>query len=325
MIAAAACLVAGCNDTAPTAPAPRAALPSVTIGGYLVPKFPSPSEQFNYAKSWFADPGEKRAALDAVALLYPVARMEKGHAALELAYTRLGGDYRMASRRRCLETIAEYNDILQEYEDLPEIRAKAHWYIGWIYCDLINETASGIESYRKVVEEYPDVRTVPAPPVPWVSIVYPADLEADRPATNTAPHYWAGIALVEIIRYSRDLDAVWDAFETLWKNYRAAPATGRALKLLLTRPVLGEKAKLFASEYLAGENVSPHLSKDIRMAMVKYGKSCKSGNDGKNGNTGNILNSRHSGNTDNFRNTGNTGNTGNAGNTGSTGEVKSGN
>ena len=100
-------VVAGCDEAPPTFQVREPALQVRTINGHAVPAFPTPEEQLAYTRSSFADLNEKRAALEAVALLFPDAEEPGGEAALELAYLRLGPDYawellRLATRPRDL-------------------------------------------------------------------------------------------------------------------------------------------------------------------------------------------------------------------------------
>lgn len=257
----------GCKDTSPPLITARKILPSTLINGFQVPVFPSPDEQLNYTQSWFDSQDEKKAALLAVTLLFPDAREQRGAAALDLSSLRLGQDYRLAAPAACLEAIQNYREIIEEFQDRPEICAKACWYMGWIFCDLLKDKKKGIEMYQIVVSRYPEIKMDMAPAIPWITIVAPADY-TDMQSRYTTNQFWADIALVEIIRHAEEIHTVRKAFSLLWTDHRNSLNIGIALRVLLQRQDLRQEVIPFAQEYLLEKTTNPPLQNDIRSALA---------------------------------------------------------
>jgi len=257
----------GCREPSTPQINARQTLLTHSVNGFQVPIFPSAEEQFNYTNSWFEKREEKKAALAAVSQFFPKALEQRGAAALELTYMELGRDYRQATPEDCRKAIENYRKIITRFHTLPEICAKAYWYMGWIYCDLLKEKEKGLEMYRLVVAHYPHIRRNLTPPVPWVTFITPTDTNPP-PAQENANPLWADLARIEIIRYSDTADAARRAFFGLRQGNGNQQMVGIALKLLLHRQDLGREAVPFAEEYLQKPLPNPALQKDIRQLLA---------------------------------------------------------
>ncbi len=258
----------GCGSKPAFLPIPKTELPTISFNGFYIPKFPTAQGQLNFAKSWFEDGNEKKATLLIVSELFPRARLQCGNAALALAYTNLGEDYRFASRDNFLKAIAEYQKILDQYRDQPVILAKAHWYLGWIHCQLLGEKQKGLVHFRIIAFQYPGVTMELSSPVPWVSLVYPQDPAKERLDTRISKKHWAGIALLEIIRNAPPDEAIM-AFDALWQGYKNSVETGFALKLMLENPLLAEYSRSHVPVFLAQSIANPYLAKEIQTLAGK--------------------------------------------------------
>ncbi len=244
-------------------------MPSVVIHGFSVPVFPSADEQLNYARSWFEEIGEKKAALSAVNRLYPDARTQWGEASLDLAYLELGNDYRLADRQACLNALKRYRNIITNFASLPQIGVKARWYSGWIYCDLLKEIDLGLEQFRLIARAYPKIKMSPALSAPWINLAYPMDPKNDSSVYGKSNHHWAGIALVEIIRHAPEDNTAFQAFEKIRKNYWDDLAAGFALRLMLNRPDLYPRLIPFMDKFLKENRSNAFLDSDIRSLAAR--------------------------------------------------------
>jgi hypothetical protein len=260
-------ILTGCDNSSTPLVAARKTLPTTIISGFQIPVFSSPDEQLNYTQSWFDSQDEKKASLLAVARLFPDATGQRAAAALDLSYQLLGQDYRLAASEICLEAIKNYREIIEEFQDLPEICAKAYWYMGWIFCDLLKDKKQGIEMYQIVVIHYPEMKLNRSPAVPWITIVAPID-NTDNQSHSTTSQFWADIALVEIIRNAEETDTVRKAFSHLWAGHRNSQNIGVALRLLLQRQDLDQETIPFAQEYLQEKTANPSLQNDVRDAVA---------------------------------------------------------
>jgi hypothetical protein len=210
-------VIAGCDGRSSVDAAAVEEHAPIVIDGIAVPVFATAEEQLNYTRSWFAEKDRKRAALKAFIALYPRKRELCGLASLELAYMRLGDDYRFAHEDGYFDALASYNDILAEYVDFPGIMAKALWYTGWISTDLLYDRQAGLAAYRRLVREYPHEHVLLLPAAPWVSLIYPGDAQGDS-ATDIRPgSTWAALALMEIIKHADTSDVAWETFVRLWR------------------------------------------------------------------------------------------------------------
>ena len=157
-----------------------------------------------------------------------------------------------------------------QYSDLPFICAKAHWYMGWIYADLLQQKKKSIFHYQTVVDHYPDVTKKLEPPVPWVSFVVPQLVDKPQTIYQRPAYFWRSMALLEIIRNSDDDDKKWDAFSKLWAYDRMGPATSHALRHLMRgSPALVQKAADYARLNLEARLFSPHVAAEIRQILSR--------------------------------------------------------
>ncbi len=257
-----------CGSEPAFLPIPRAELPTISFNGFDLPKFPTAQGQLNFAKSWFEDGNEKKAALLIVSKLFPRARLQCGNADLALAYMNLGEDYRFASRSDFLKAITDYRKLLDQYRNQPGILAKAHWYLGWIHCELLGEKQKGLVHFKIIVTQYPGATMELSSPVPWVSLVYPLDPAKEKSDTGISKKHWAGIALLEIIRNAPPDEAIM-AFDALWQGYKNSVETGFALKLMLEKPLLAEHSRSHVPAFLAQNIATPYLAKEIQTLAGK--------------------------------------------------------
>ena len=222
-----------------------------------------------YARTWFDDYKEKQAALEMLIERFPEAKTVRAEAELELAYLALGVDYRFVDSTACRRAIEKYQRIAAQYAELPLICAKAHWYLGWIYVDLLHLKREGLVHYQTIVAQYPEATLNMKPPVPWAGLVLPQAI--DRPmAVYEYPSYkWSSFALLEIIRNGQREDEKWSAFEKLWSRDRSSPAMGYAFRALLyDSPSLARKAAQRAKVYLEAQLFSPPLADEVRVALA---------------------------------------------------------
>jgi hypothetical protein len=259
-------VLVGCsNDTSYRYP-DKTELETQSYHGFEIPIFPTAEGQLNYARSGFPNPDEKRAALDFVAQQFPENSAQCGAAALNLVYMNLEPDYRFALHLDYQNAIAGYKKVINSFADQPRVLAKAHWYIGWIYCDLLGQPEKGLPYYRHIVAHYPDLEMGISSPVPWVSLVYSSPVNGTHPQKATVKKHWAGLSLLEIIRHTVDAREKKRAFGTLWKKYRHSVATGFAIRMLLRQQNEAQLVKPYAAPYLALGVANPYLSREIAAA-----------------------------------------------------------
>ena len=263
-------LLNSCSNEPTSLSFPKSKLPVILFQGYKIPQFPTARGQLNYAKSGFANPEEKKAALQILFKIFPKAKLQCGNAALYLAYINLGYDYRFANRQDYMNAIAAYHDVIINFKAHPEILVKAYWYLGWIHCDLLKEKKLGIPYFWHIVRTWPDIRMGISSPVPWVSLVYPSTIKGDQPAKNSTNKQWAGIALLEIIRHASGKTEMFNAFDILWKNYRNTVPTGLAIKLLLCDERYAQKALPYIEQYLALNVANKYLAREIKENAKEY-------------------------------------------------------
>jgi len=259
-------LVSGCGSDTPDMSLHESDQPVVVFNGFSLPKFPTARGQLNYARSGFTTQEKKKAAFEFVLRHFPLDRAECGEAVLNLAYMNFGFDYRFALLQDYHNAIEEYKTIIKYYADQPEVMAKAYWYLGWIYCELLDQKENGIFYFWRIVSEYPQVHRGISSPVPWVSLVYPEKPSEFKPRKEKIVSKWAGIALLEIIRHSDETDDVLNAFDRLWEEYRKSISTGLAIKLLLADKQYLQKVKPYVHEYLALNIANVYLAKELTSA-----------------------------------------------------------
>ena len=260
----------GCSDEPTSLSFPKSELPVISFQGFKIPQFPTAQGQLNYAKSGFANPEEKKAALEILFKIFPEAGLERGNAALYLAYMNLGYDYRFATRQDYATAITAYHDVIENFKEYPQILVTAYWYLGWIHCDLLKQKKLGISFFWHIVKIYPDIETGIYSPVPWVSLVYPLTLKGDQPIKPTANKQWASLSLLEIIRHASKKNEVFNAFDILWKDYQDTVSTGLAIKLLLCNEKYAQKAIPHIEKYLALNIANRYLAKEIKDNARQY-------------------------------------------------------
>ncbi len=205
---------------------------TIVFGGYRIPVFDSAEKQLEYARSFFADTDEQKAALKAVRNLFPNARKEIAEALVDLIYFGLGDDYRLSTRKLCEITIKRLNRFIREYPDVPGACAKAQWYIGWIYVDLLRNPEEGLAAYRKVVTRYPDEVFYISSPHENALFKYPENGNSGEKVGER--HWWGALALLEIYRHTVDFDRKLDILSELMSKYPSDLSTGYALLDLLS-------------------------------------------------------------------------------------------
>jgi len=263
-------LSSSCSEEPTSLSLPDSELPIISFQGFKIPQFPTARGQLNYAKSGFAHPEEKKAALEILFHIFPEARLECGNAALYLAYMNLGYDYRFATSRNYANALKAYHDVIKNFKEYPQILVKAYWYLGWIHCDLLKESDAGLPYFWHIVKTWPDSEMGISSPVPWVSLVYPLTVKGDQPISNHTNKQWAGLALLEIIRHASNRIEVFDAFDILWDKYRNTVSTGLAIKLLLCDEKHARKVLPYADKYVALNIANLYLAKEIEDHAKKY-------------------------------------------------------
>jgi len=259
-----------CSDESTSFSFPTSELQIISFQGFKIPQFPTAQGQLNFAKSGFANPEEKKAALEILFTLFPEAKLQCGNAALDLAYMNFGYDYRFADRSDYDNAIAAYHDVIKNFNTYPQILVKAYWYLGWIHCDLLDEKKLGIPYFWHIVQTYPDIEMGISSPVPWVSLVYPLTAMGDQPVKQSTNKQWASLALLEIIRHSSDRIEIYNAFDILWKDYRKTVSTGLAIKLLLCNKKYAQKALPYIEQYLALNIANRYLAREIEDNAKQY-------------------------------------------------------
>lgn len=178
--------------------------PRRSFNGYKIPIFDSGKQQLAYAQTGFDSKAEQLAALKAVPELFPASRLESGLASLEITYLTLGDDYRLTSTNDCERALTQYLRLVSKYSDIPEIAAKAQWYMGWIISDLLNKPEEGSAHYLQLLQIYPDTRINLRSPPPWISIFDRDDTKVHTPFIPKSTLSWAELALLELIRHSKN-------------------------------------------------------------------------------------------------------------------------
>ncbi len=220
----------------------------VVVDGYRIPVFHDAEEQLEYARSFITRNEEQKAALEAVKVLFPHARKEVAESLLDLIYFDLGGDYRLASRVQCQKAVKRLEDLIHSYRDVFRACARAQWYIGWIYTDLLKDRAKGLEAYYAVFSKYPDE-------VFYISSPFDSSLfnhrEKGQEAENTGEkHWWGALALLEIYRHTVGFTRKLDLVSELVSRYPTDLSTGYALVDLLSHHRDNATLVLYATRYI---------------------------------------------------------------------------
>ena len=236
--------------------------------GFKIPVFNSAAELLNYARTLSVNPGEKVAALNVLIDQFSDDRARVGEARLELAYMHLGDDFRLSSPNACRQALADYEFIAGEFAEVPAVRAKAYWYMGWIYTDLLKEGKKGMALYSYLAERYPDDRFSRIVPVPWLKMIFPSPKAKPYTADDEHTHSWAGLALLEIVRNSTDDRERLGAFDKLWLEHRDSLTTGYALKEILRRRPPMENLPHRVKTYVQCNTFNAELNKDLISALA---------------------------------------------------------
>jgi Tetratricopeptide repeat len=269
MLLAWGALLIQCTDQPAGTKGTSASLKTIAGDGNAIEHFTAPEQQLQYTRTWLTDPAEKKAALESLIQRFPEAKTVRAEAELDLAYLALGLDYRFADSAACLDAIGKYQHIAAHNSDLPQVCAKAHWYMGWIYADLLNDKRQAIAHYQTIVEQYPDATLSIKPPVPWVGVVLPQAIKRPKAVYEYPTYKWSSIALLEIIRNSDKDDEKLNAFEKLWSHDRASLAMGYAFRALVyDSPALAQKVAARAGVYLRARLFSQPIAEEVRSALA---------------------------------------------------------
>ncbi len=257
-------LLSGCGDAFVPKEATQittSELPMVVQDGISMPHFPTADGQLNYARSGFTDKREKQAAFRAVIALFPEEKLQCGNAALGLAYLHLEPDYRFATALDIRQAVNDFTSILKQFNTVDEVVAKTHWYLGWIYTDLLGDSNTGINHYFSVANNYGDIPMNLSVAIPWANLVYPPD--QPKPLKPTTPQIlWSEIAFLEIIRNAPSPDIAIQAFNRLFENTASNQVHGFALKAMLENSELAPAAAPKIPLYLK-ESQNPYLQRQI--------------------------------------------------------------
>jgi len=262
LLAAALVSGPGCSAPPESLTDTRETLAGIIQDGITIPQFPSAADQLNYARSGLAGRQEKMAALRAVKTLFGQDRMACGQAALGLAYLHLEPQYRFASDLDIQRAIKDFQAVANQYQDLPDVQAKALWYLGWIHTELAQDLKKAMGYYWQVAKAFDHIPLSLSHTAPWVTLVY--GLEPVHKMPQAPEKDWAQVALLEIVRHSPDTGEAIAAIHLLLDRYPASQAAGLALKHMLADPVLAPHAQAPAADYLAKKPANPYLARDIQ-------------------------------------------------------------
>lgn len=259
----------GCAPDAPPGTGPAVETTLATRKGFTFPLFATATEQLSYAKSLVVNPLEKSAALNLVIEHFPQDRRYQGEARLELAYLHLGRDFRLADQQACQRALSAYEEIAREFAELPAIRAKAYWYMAWIYTDLLKEKRNGLALYALLAEKHPEDNFSRIFPVPWLKLVFPDPKIKPYTADDRYSHSWAGLALLEIVRNADEPETQEKAFQKLWLDHRHSLTTGYALKEILRSGHPMDDMAALIDEYIRGNTINTALNKDLLAGLAQ--------------------------------------------------------
>lgn len=266
-VAAWLCMLQGCGENRQDEHKSGDTPQVLSINTIEIPIFDTPEKQLHYGQSVFEEPLHKRAALQAVCKVFPGERKFCGIASLDLAYLSLGPDYRAADRKIYQKAVAGYQAILDEFGEYREITAKASWYLGWLYCDLLGDRETGLRFYRDIVDRYPDVTMHFDLPLPEVASLYTNDNESSPPVYSRSIKSWATVALVEIARYATAPQDIHFALQKLAAGHDNNLATGMAVKAVVEQGKLPAHSVSIVTDYLEEEASSLYLKEDIKSAL----------------------------------------------------------
>lgn len=268
-------LCGGCQPEAPRKLASNTtSIQKIEFNGYMIPLFSTAAEQLGYTRSRIADINEKEAALELVLNRFAQDTHTCALARLDLAYLILGVDYRLADPDACRRALAQYHQITRTYTGLPGVCAKAYWYMGWIYTDLLSDKNRGLAMYRQVIDRYASELITIESPVPWLRFVYPQRIEKTV-STHKRQHYtWANLALLEVVKTNDDPTQCHSALMTLWSRKPTGPAFGLALLSALQADNFNndETVAHIAREYIQQNSTNRALIRDIKAVLAQSGR-----------------------------------------------------
>lgn len=213
----------------------------IQIDGFTVPQLPSAAEQLFFARTSDALLPQRIALFKAVAILFTDKRTQIGLAELEIAYLSLGTDYRLSPPSQQQSTAEKYLIIATNYQDIPEVAAKALWYHGWITADLLGQKIKAMDSFLKTIKSYPDQPISRSPVVPWTSINIEQSSTSPPSNSTQAPLTWAGLAYLELVRHGQNAEECLNYYRSLIKYSSEKTLVFAALKLLATRSDLDSR------------------------------------------------------------------------------------
>lgn len=266
-------LLAACQSVAD--PEQRTDRPQhfLVIDTFRIPVLATPEDQLAYARATFEEIEEKSAALQAIKVMHPTARLHAATAELELAYLKLGADYRLADDRRSALAMERYLAIFREYAGIPAIAAKSLWYLGWIACDLRRNKDEGLEYFQEIVDKYPQEILSFLPPAPWLTIRPTDESKEHQPYYPKSALSWAAIAHLEIIRHTTSDEEAWRSFSAIGEKHGNDGFTGLALKTLIATHGFSGRAQLQVGKYLAENSADQALKNDLLLALAHFSRN----------------------------------------------------
>lgn len=256
-------MLAGCNSSSQLGDEPADQLSSIDINGYSIPHLASPQKQLAYANSSLGDVKKRTAALQAVESLYPTDKRHCGLAAIELAYSLLGGDYRLAGQEQYKLAHKQYLFIVEKFSDIDDVSSKALWYLGWISTELLQDKEAGLTFYQAITAIRPSPRLKFADPAPWLSIL-PGKSSTSHEQFLTKSHItWADLAHLEIIRNAANMSYTTTSLADLYEKYPAGLITGLGIKIQLTHQGLDTETEKIAAQYLSHKPPHDRVKQDI--------------------------------------------------------------
>lgn len=240
----------------------------ISLNNFQIPRLNGAKQQLTYGLSSFEDPENKKAALEAVLHLYPDKNVQTGLAALELGYLRLGQDFRLTTKENVEQACQNYGEIVKEYNSIPEIVAKALWYQGWIYSDLLDDFDSGKKTYHRLIKQYPKQKIRLHPPPPWLSLHSEDTPKSHKPYFSQSKLTWAAMAWLEILRHEKTEQDGKKAFANLQQHDAAGILFVPAIRIMVTNYGLSHYLEDTIRDYLQDKNLDEDLQKDLLFLLT---------------------------------------------------------
>lgn len=240
----------------------------IVIDGFNIPRLASAGEQFSFAAASAASLGHQRALFKSVVQFFPEDRIVIGHAELEIAYLELGSDYRNSLPDQQMNAASNYLQIAVEYQDVPEIAAKALWYHGWISADLLKLKSIGMNSFLSIVNQYAEQPKSRSSFPPWTSINL--EQEYDK-VLNSQPQpsiTWGVLALLELIRYAPNTELGLAHYHSLISYLPENTIVGAALTLLATRTDLSPVNRSAIKREIDNATITLTLQKQLNEFLL---------------------------------------------------------